>query len=445
MINKFRTIDTNKDIIIDHNFNNILPEDSLARFIVDVIYQLDLSSIEEQYSIYGSKAYPPKMILALIFYCYINGIFSSRQIEKATKELIPVMYITHGEHPDHSVISRFRKDFLQDIKSTFSQVLEIAANMNVFKLGDVALDGTKIKANASKHKALSYSYTLKLEKQIEAEINLLIQKSEEAEGNDFDGLNIPDEIKRRKERMLKIQSAKAEIEERRKVKYDEEKREYDAKIANREKKDKERGRKLGGRKQKEPDSTPKSTDQVNLTDEESRIMPTSGGGFEQCYNAQATVDMDSRLIVENHITQQSNDKQELSTALDKIEQLSDSLGNMNKMAVDSGYNSQANRELAVTKGVDLHVPKGREKHNNFLDSLSKKKELSIKEQERCLFYALRKSTIEPIFGIIKSVIGFTKFSLRGLDAVSGEWSLVCTAYNLKRLCRLKSKVAQIES
>jgi transposase len=441
VINKFRTIDTNKDIIIDHNFNNILPEDSLARFIVDIIYQLDLSSIEEQYSVYGSKAYPPKIIFALIFYCYINGIFSSRQIEKATKELIPVMYITHGERPDHSVISRFRKDFLQHIKSTFSQVLEIAANMNVFKLGDVALDGTKIKANASKHKALSYSYTLKLEKQIETEINLLIQKSEEAEGNDFDGLNIPDEIKRREERMLKIQSAKAKIEARRKVKYDEEKREYNAKIANREKKEKERGRKLGGRKPKEPDSTPQSTDQVNLTDEESRIMPTSGGGFEQCYNAQATVDMDSRLIVENHITQQSNDKQELSPALDKIEQLPDSLGNMNKMAVDSGYNSQANRELAVIKGVDLHVPKGREKHNNFLDSLSKKKELSMKEQERCLFYALRKSTIEPIFGIIKSVIGFTKFSLRGLDAVSGEWSLVCTAYNLKRLYRLKSKVA----
>ena len=182
VISKFRTIDTNKDIIIDHNFNNILPEDSLARFVVDVIYQLDLSSIEEQYSANGSKAYPPKMILALILYCYINGIFSSRQIEKATKELIPVMYIAHGEHPDHSVISRFRKDFLQHIKSTFSQVLEIAANMNVFKLGDVALDGTKIKANASKHKALSYSYTIQLEKQIEAEINLMILLAAELRG-----------------------------------------------------------------------------------------------------------------------------------------------------------------------------------------------------------------------------------------------------------------------
>lgn len=304
MINKFRTIDTSKDIIIDNNFNNILPEDSLARFIVDIIYQLDLSSIEAQYSVYGNKAYPPKMILALIFYCYINGIFSSRQIEKATKELISVMYITHGEHPDHSVISRFRKDFLQHMKSTFSQVLEIAANMNVFKLGDVALDGTKIKANASKHKALSYSHTIKLEKQIEAEINLLIQKSEELESSDFDDLNIPDEIKRREERILKIQSAKAEIEARRKVKYEEEKREYDAKITNRKKKEKERGKTLGGRKPKEPDPSPQSSDQVNLTDEESRIMPTSGGGFQQCYNAQAAVDIYSRLIVENHVTQQ---------------------------------------------------------------------------------------------------------------------------------------------
>lgn len=441
MINKFKTIDTSKDIIIDHNFNSILPEDSLARFIVDIVNQLDLSSIEEQYSIYGNKAYPPKIILALIFYCYISGIFSSRQIERATKELIPVIYIVHGEQPDHSVISRFRKEFLQQIKAMFSQVLQIAANMNVFKLGDVALDGTKIKANASKHKALSYSHTIKLEKQIEDEINLLIQKSEEVEGNDFDGLNIPDEIKRREERILKIQSAKAEIEARRKAKYDEEKREYVAKIANREKKEKERGKKLGGKKPKEPDPKPQPTDQVNLTDEESRIMPMSGGGFEQCYNAQATVDVDSRFIVENHMSQQSNDKQELSPALDRIEQLPDSLGNVNRMAVDSGFNSQANRELAVTRGVDLHVPKGREKHNNFLDSLSQKKELSVEEKERGLFYALRKSTIEPAFGVIKAVIGFTKFSLRGFDAVSGEWSLVCTAYNLKRLCALKSKIA----
>jgi transposase len=441
MADKFRSIDRTQPIMIDADFSSVLSDESLSRFIVDVVAQLDVSGIEDTYSVIGNKAYPPKMMLSLLFCCYTRGIFSSRKIEESTSELIPVMFITHGVSPDHTVIARFRKVFGKEIEYLFTQILEIAANMGVFKLGDIALDGTKIEANASKHKALSYEYTIKLSKQIEDEIQQLMKASEEADRHDFDDLNIPDEIKDRENRLRKIKTAKLEIETRRKIKYDQEKQEYDNKVAERAEKEKELGRKLGGKKPTEPNPDPQPSDQVNLTDEESRIMPTSGSGFKQAYNAQATVDMDSRLIVENHVSQNTNDKKELEPALDKIDALPASLGKVKRAAVDSGYNSQDNKDIAGDNNIDLHVPKGRQKHNDFLNNHVENKALSDSEKERKAFYARRKSTIEPIFGVVKSVIGFTKFSLRGIDAVTSEWSLVCIAYNLKRLCVLKMKTA----
>jgi transposase len=441
MKSKFRVIDRSINIHIDADFNSVLPQDSLARFIMDIVEQLDTSEIEDNYSGYGNKAYPPKMMLALIFYCYINGIFSSRKIEKSIVELIPVMYITHGVKPDHSVIARFRKQFGKQMHGIFVQILEIATTMGILKLGDVALDGSKFKANASKHKALSYEYTIKLSQQIEDEIALLMKQAEEADRHDFDSLDIPEEIKRRKDRLSEIKAAKAEIEARRQEKYAEEKAEYDAKVAERKAKEEARGRKLGGRKPTEPTPEPKSADQVNLTDNESRIMPTSGSGFIQAYNAQAAVDMDSRIIIENHVTQNTNDKKELSPALDKMEALPESVGKVNKVATDAGYDSQANREDADNRNIDLHLPKGREKHNNFLKNIIKNKGVSDEQNQRQELYNRRKSTIEPVFGVIKSVIGFTKFSLRGLENVSNEWTLVCIAYNLKRLFTQKMKMA----
>ena len=441
MVSKFREIDRSKSIQIDCEFKTVLEEDSLARFVVDIVDALDTSEMEAKYSIYGNKGYPPKMMLSLIFYCYINGTFSSRKIEKSVNELIPVMYITHGEKPGHSVISRFRKAFGHQMKSFFIQILEIAADMGVLTLGNVALDGTKIGANASRHKALSYEYAIKLSKQIESEIELLFKKAEEAEGNDFDGLNIPEEIKRRKDRLAVIKAAKAEIEARAKARYEDEKRLYDEKVAEREAKEKERGGKLGGKKPVEPTPEPKPSDQVNLTDKESRIMPDSNKGFKQAYNAQASVDMDSRLIVQKHVTQNTNDKRELSPALEDIKQLPEGLGRVKNLAADSGYDSHENRRKADDKGIDLHLPKGREKHNNFLKKLIENKDSSVSDKARRELYNRRKSTIEPVFGVIKAVIGFTKFSLRGLKNVSNEWDLVCIAYNLKRLCVIKAKTA----
>jgi hypothetical protein len=220
------------------------------------------------------------------------------------------------------------------------QILEIAAAMGVFKLGDISLDGTKIEANASKHKALSYEYTIKLTKQIEDEIEKLMKASKDADCHDFDDLDIPDEIKNRQDRLREIKAAKIEIEARRKVKYDQEKEEYDEKIKAREEKEKIHGRKFGGKKPQEPTPEPKASDQVNLTDAESRIMPVSGGGFKQAYNAQAAIDIDNRLIVENHVTQNTNDKKELAPIFDNIEQLPSSLGKVDRAAADNGYDSE---------------------------------------------------------------------------------------------------------
>jgi len=454
MNNKFINLNDLQPIKIDKSFKGWLKEDSLARFIVEIVNQLDISNIDAQYNTSGSPGYPPRMMIALIFYSYASGIFSSRKIEKATYELIPAIFITQGLHPDHSAIAHFRKRFLKNLEDIFVQILLIASEMGVLKLGSVSLDGTKIKANASKHKALSYEYACKLEDKLQQEISFLMAKANESENSENNDINIPEELQRREDRLKNIITAKETMEKRRKVRYEQEKKDYDTKLKERVLKEKANGRKLGGKKPVAPDEKPKPSDQVNLTDEESRIMPESGGGFQQAYNAQAAVDMDTMLILENHVSQSSNDKQELQPIFNKIAQLPKQLGVVDKVAADNGYKSESNTVFAAEAGIELYVPVGRQKHNNKLDELLSQDPVepinptpSEAISHRMLtkvgkaFYALRKTTIEPTFGIIKEVMGFRRFSLRGLDLVKGEWTLVSIAYNLKKLCALNLKIA----
>lgn len=455
MSKKFLAVDRSQPITLPRELEGWLSGKSLARFIVEIVETLDLTEIESSYSGGGSKPYPPKMILALLFYCYINGIFSSRKMEKATYELIPVIYITNFEHPDHSTIAVFRKRFIDQFQSLFVKILEIAAEMKIFKLGDISIDGTKIKANASKHKAMSWKYAKRLEAQLKEEIATLLKKAEEAESSTGDGgeLDFPAEIQRREERLGKIEEAKKEIEARHKKRYEEEKKAYDEKMQEREEKEKATGKKAGGRKPKSPVDEPKDTDQVNFTDEESRIMPISGGGFEQCYNAQAAVDMESRLIVENHITQNPNDKKEVEPVLDELSKLPSELGEVERAALDAGYFGEENLQRLEDAGIEAHIPSGRQKHNQKLKemleeapkapenpSVTEAMQHRMKTENGKAFYAKRKSTIEPTFGIIKHVMGFRQFMLRGFNSVAGEWSLVCTAFNLKRLFALDLQV-----
>lgn len=326
--------------------------------------------------------------------------------------------------------------------------------MGVLKLGSVSLDGTKIKANASKHKALSYEYACKLEDKLQQEISFLMTKANESDNSENNDINIPEELQRREDRLKNIITAKETMEKRRKVRYEQEKKDYDTKLQERSLKEKAKGRKLGGKKPVAPDKEPKPSDQVNLTDEESRIMPVSGGGFQQAYNAQAAVDMDTMLILENHVSQSSNDKQELQPILNKITQLPKQLGAVDKVAADNGYKSESNTVFAAEAGIELYVPAGRQKHNNKLDELlsqdpveptkpTPSEAISYRMLTKVCkaFYALRKTTIEPTFGIIKEVMGFRRFSLRGLDLVKGEWTLVSIAYNLKKLYALNLKIA----
>ena len=284
-----------------------LEEGHLARFVVEIVESLDLSEIHKAYGGKGgSEAYPPEMLLSLLFYGYATGVFSSRKIERATYDSVAFRYIAANTHPDHDTIATFRRRFLPQLEGLFLQILMIAKESGVLKVGRVSLDGTKIKANASKHKALSWAYAQKLEAQLQKEVNELMRKAEAADHQEADdGIDLPREIAIREERLARIREAKATIEARARERYERERAEYEEKMRKRSLKEKE-GKKPGGRAPKEPTPGPRDKDQVNLTDEESRIMPLSGGGFGQCYNAQASAGLRDLDRVEVHLDDLGN-------------------------------------------------------------------------------------------------------------------------------------------
>jgi transposase len=447
MTPRFAQCDRDTLYLMPPSIQDWLPENHLARFVVDMVSQLDVWSLENAYAGRGSDAYPPRMLLALLFYGYATGVFSSRKLEAATYDSVAFRYITANTHPDHDTIATFRKRFLKELKTLFAQILTIAHTMGVLNLGKVSLDGTKVKANASKHKALSWEHACKLEKQINTEVETLLRKAEEADRDELpDGMSIPDELARREKRLETIARAKTEIQRRASERYIEEKEAYDQKMAKRKVKEQDSGKKPRGRNPKPPEPGPKKGDQINLTDEDSRIMPISGGGFEQTYNAQAGVDMDSMFIVENHVTQQPNDKQEIRPALKNLAALPDTLGTVNALAADTGYFSENNVKHCEQEHIKPYIAAERDKHNQPLNKCFSEPEPSpedpdpvtkmkhrLKTDEGKKLYAKRKSTVETVIGIIKAVMGFRQFLLRGLGSVSGEWNLVCIAYNLKRL------------
>ncbi len=453
MSNQFREIDRSQPITLPGNLEGWLEGHDLAHFIVEVVEALDTREIEAAYRGGGSAPYPPKMLLALLFYCYAKGIFTSRKIERATYELIPVLYLTGGLHPDHDSINSFRQRFLPQFEQLFVQVLLIAHALGVVKLGEVSLDGTKIAANASQHHALSWAYAERLEQQLQAEVRTLLARAAAVEGPGAVDLDLPAELQRREDRLAKIAEVKAEIERRAQARYAQEQATHAAKLAERAAKEQARGRKLGGKPPQAPTPGPRPGDQVNFTDGDSRIMPVSGGGFEQAYNAQATVTMGSLLIIGAHVTQNPNDKQEMEPAVAELAKLPETLGAVERMAADNGYGSAHNVAILVTAGIEPLIAVGRQSHHEALaerlapvpeappnpDAMSAMQH-RLKTKEGKAFYAKRKTTSEPVFGIIKEVMGFRRFLLRGLEAVKGEWRLVCLAFNLKRLCVLKQGV-----
>jgi transposase len=423
----------------------------LARFVVEIVEQLDLRSLKASYAGRGSQPYNPVMLLALLFYGYSTGVFSSRKLERSTYDSVAFRFIAANSHPDHDTIATFRKRFLKELSGLFVQILMIARQMNMLKLGSVSLDGSKIKANASKHKALSYEHACKLEAQLKSEVADLLKRAESADKADIpDGMNVPEELQRREQRLSGIAAAKTEIERRATERHAREQAAYEEKIAARAKKTEETGKKPKGKQPKPPTAGPSSKDQVNLTDEESRIMPVSGGGFEQTYNAQAAVDTKSKLIVAAHITQQSNDKLELEPTLKNLVALPKQLGTVTELLADSGYFSKTNVNACVGEEITPYISVDRQSHNRSLwerfkeppplqidaDSVTRMKH-RLKTTAGKAVYALRKVTSEPVFGIIKAVMGFRSFMLRGKEAAAGEWNLACMAYNIKRMHSMK--------
>jgi transposase len=443
----FRSTDRLTGFLMPPSIDEWLPERHLARFVVEIIEGLDLTAMSKSYRGTGSASYHPAPLLGLLVYGYATGVFSSRKLERATHDSVAFRFIAANDHPDHDTIATFRRRFLKEIEALFVKVLLLAREMGVLRMGTVALDGTKIHANASRHSALSYEHAGKIEAQLKAEVGELLAKAEAADQMDIpDGMSIPEELARREDRLEKLAVARAKIEARAKERHAREMADHEAKLAAREAKTAATGKKPGGKPPQPPMEGPLPTDQINLTDEESRIMPVAGGGFEQCYNAQAAVAAGSLLIVAQNVVQAVNDKQQIEPLLDQIDKLPDELGEVNTLLADTGYFSAANVAACADAGIDPLIAMGRQPHHppvgeRFGPDPSPPENPTpveamahrLKTREGRDLYALRKQTPEPVFGIIKSVMGFRQFQLRGIDKVRGEWSLVTMAWNLKRM------------
>jgi transposase len=450
-MSRFRPIDRNTDYLLPPSVQDWLPESHLARYVVEVVEGLDLSELERAYAGKGSDAYHPALLLALLIYGYATGTHSSRKIERATYDSLAFRFIACDQHPDHDTLANFRRRFGQQFAAVFVQVLQVARENQLSRFGTVSLDGTKIHANASRHKALSHGHAEKIEAQLQAEVQQMLALAEAADQSAVpDGVSLPAEIKRREDRLAAIAAARAKIEARAKERTEREQAEYQAKLARRQAKEKESGRKSGGTPPQPPAAGPRAEDQINLTDEQSRIMKVAGGGFEQSYNAQAAVDTESLLIVAPHVTTAANDKEQVAPMVAQIRALPAGLNQPQQLLADNGFYSEQNVDTCKAAGIEPLIAVGREAHHahwrrRFEQPAPLAQPATHVEQMKHALqtkagraaYALRKQTVEPVFGIIKSVMGFRQFLLRGLDNVRHEWTLVCLAWNLKRMAVLR--------
>lgn len=451
MSGRFVSVDRDTAYLLPPSVQEWLPGNHLARFVVEIVERLDLGQLTTAYRGRGSDAFHPAMMVALLFYGYATGVVSSRKLERETYESVAFRYVAANRHPDHDTIANFRKRFLKELSALFVQILAIAQQMGVLKLGNVSLDGTKVHANASKHSALSWEHACKIEAQLQAEVEQLMRLAEQADQAEVpDGMSVPQELERREERLAAIAQAKAQIAARAAERYAREQAAYEQRLAERQAKEERTGRKPGGTPPAAPQSGPRPNDQVNLTDADSRIMPTAGGGFEQAYNAQAAVDVNTMLVVAQHVSQSPNDKQEVAPALENLDAMAAVIGKAAALIADNGYFSADNVTECHAHAVEPYIAAGRDAHYPPLaERLSEPSPLAedasavdrmkhrLRTPEGREVYAARKCTVEPTFGIMKSVLGFRQFLLRGLQAVRHEWALVCIGWNLKRLHRLQ--------
>jgi transposase len=445
MSRNFKTVDYEQALELTVRLGDCLPPEHLARFVVDSVALLDLSALYAHYGSRGGEPYAPEVLLGLLFYGYATGVFSSRKIERATYEAVPFRFIAGNLHPDHDTLATFRRTFLPELKDLFVQVLLLAQEAGVLRLGTISLDGTKIHADASKRKAVSYKRLREVETQLQAEVEELFALSEQSEQPEVpDGLMVRDEIARRQDRLARLAEAKAVLEARAQERAAAEQADYEARMEQRAERERATGRRSGGPPPTPPAPGARSGDQDNFTDPESRIMknPTNAG-FEQDYNAQVAVDQGSLLIVGNALSNHPNDSQEAEPTLEAIPA---AIGTPEAAALDAGYFGPATLTACAKRGIESYIATGRDPHHpswqqRFAplpdpppeDANSQvKMAYKLKTALGKAISGARKCTVEPVIGIIKEVLGFRQFSLRGEQAAAGEWCLVCLAFNLKR-------------
>jgi transposase len=458
-LKRFKPYHPNQLLLLPPDMKDWLPDDDLVYFIMEMLDRLDLSAIYDSYdgTKGGQPAFDPKMMVGLLLYAYCVGLPSSRKIEKATYYQVPFRVLTADQHPDHDTIAEFRKRHLKALSGFFVQILQLCQKVGLVKLGHVSLDGTKVKANASKHKAMSYSRMEKKSEELEAEVRRLLQEAQAVDdaedalyGKGKRGDELPEELRFKQKRLEKIKEAMESLEQEAKAEADVKRKE----MAEREQALKEQGKKRKGKKPKAPGEEPDPKAQRNFTDADSRIMKDSASkSFEQGYNCQVAVDDKSQIIIASGVTQQSNDKQQVKPM---VEAIKDNTGGSKprKVSADTGYFSESNIEYLEGERIDGYLATGKHKHTDITESYrrgripkdaTKKERMArkLRTKKGRETYSKRKQIVEPVFGQIKEVRGFRRFLLRGLKNVTGEWDLICLTHNVLKLFRsgLMLKVA----
>jgi len=455
MSKTYRPWNPNQQYLLPPSVQDWLPENDMVYFLLDTVNELDISAITEKYeqTKRGFPPFHPRMMVALLLYSYCRGIFSSRKIMQACQERISFKVIAGDDIPNFRTISDFRKLHIKELQQLFVQVLQLCQEAGLVKLGHIALDGTKIKANASRHKAMSYGRMLKEEASLKKEIKQLLEKSEAIDqqeddkyGPDRRGDELPEEFARRESRLKRIQEAKKTLEAKARVAAQEAQKQREQEDSKTDDKPKR------GRRRKAISEIPADNKQYNFTDPESSIMKANNKGWDQCGNAQAAVDSANQIIVACDVTGQSNDKQQFEPML---EQAQDNVGQDKKIkaaSADSGYYSETNAKFAEDKEIDAYIATKRTKHNDPVPKVPRgrpPKDLTVQEKMARKLrtkkgretYSKRKSIVEPVFGQIKGARGFVQFSLRGLEKMRGEWAIVCLTHNLLKLFRVQSALA----
>jgi transposase len=428
MEKRYKSYEPEQSLLFPPNLKDWLPESHLANFVSDVVDQLDLSEIEAVYEkdTRGQPPYNPRMMTKVLLYGYCTGVFSSRRIQTALIDEVPFRVLAAGNQPDFRTISDFRKIHHHALQALFQQVLRMALEAGAMKLGRVALDGSKIKANASKHKAMSYGRMKEKEDQLRKEVRALLKEADRIDsredklyGRDRHGDELPEELRHRETRLAKIREARRALEE----------------------KAREKAKAEG---QDPKTARPADKDQYNFTDSESRLMKGSDG-FVQAYNAQAAVDGTFQLIVGQTVTQDANDKKQLEPMVEIIKAQSGQ--KPGELLADNGYCSDKNLEYIADKGIDAYIATEKQKHGpkrvkpklrplpptaTLVDRMRRK----LQTKRGAAIYAARKSIVEPVFGQIKQGRGFRQFLLRGVEKVKSEWALVCLTHNILKMYRI---------